>query len=139
MNGISEQDCVGYMTQLVIDRTFDGYMTEIQTVYGQLQCELGVAVEPAPDEWDRLYNVDFFIRVGDRFVGLQIKPLNTGIQLAEIHKEYALQAETHGEFAERFGGKVYYVYSLKNGDKREIHNKEVVGEIKSEIKRLENV
>ena len=34
---VTEQDCIGYMIQLVIDRTFDGYMTEIQTIYGQLQ------------------------------------------------------------------------------------------------------
>lgn len=35
--GVTEQDCIDYMMQLVIDRTFDGYMTEIQTIYGQLQ------------------------------------------------------------------------------------------------------
>ena len=34
---ITEQDCVDYLFQLVIDRTFDGYMTEIKTIYGQLQ------------------------------------------------------------------------------------------------------
>ena len=49
------------MMQLVIDRTYDGYVTEIQTIYGQLQ---GVfeskKIEPAPDEWDRLFNVDFY-------------------------------------------------------------------------------
>ncbi|HPG72655.1 MAG TPA: MjaI family restriction endonuclease, partial [Bacteroidales bacterium] len=38
---LTEQDCIDYMIQLVIDRTFDGYMTEIQTIYGQLQKILG--------------------------------------------------------------------------------------------------
>ena len=47
---ITEQDCIDYMIQLVIDRTFDGYTTEIQTIYGQLQNILGVKIEPAPDE-----------------------------------------------------------------------------------------
>jgi hypothetical protein len=61
---VTEEDCIAYMIQLVIDRTFDGYMTEIKTVYGQLEQLLGVTIEPAPDEWDRLFNVDFFIRVG---------------------------------------------------------------------------
>ncbi|MBP8178974.1 MAG: MjaI family restriction endonuclease, partial [Spirochaetes bacterium] len=28
--GITEEDCIKYMLQMVIDRTFDGYMTEIQ-------------------------------------------------------------------------------------------------------------
>jgi predicted ATP-grasp superfamily ATP-dependent carboligase len=59
---LTEQDCIDYMIQLVIDRTFDGYMTEIQTVYGQLQKILGVPIEAAPDEWDRLFNVDFFYK-----------------------------------------------------------------------------
>jgi len=39
---ITEQDCIDYMIQLVIDRTFDGYMTEIKTIYRQLEKELGL-------------------------------------------------------------------------------------------------
>jgi hypothetical protein len=42
VEGITEQDCIDYMVQLVIDRTFDGYMTEIKTIYGQLEKELQV-------------------------------------------------------------------------------------------------
>jgi predicted ATP-grasp superfamily ATP-dependent carboligase len=59
---VTEQDCIDYMTQLVIDRTFDGYITEIQTIYGQLQNILEVPIQPAPDEWDRLFNVDFLTK-----------------------------------------------------------------------------
>lgn len=133
---ITEQDCIDYMVQLVIDRTYDGYVTEIQTVYGQLQKILGVLVEPAPDEWDRLFNVDFFIKVGEKYIGLQIKPVNAGIQLSEIFKEYALQAETHKKFTKQFGGKVFYIFSAKVGERKEIQNKEVIDEIQQEIKRL---
>ena len=133
---VTEQDCIDYMIQLVIDRTFDGYMTEIQTIYGQLQEILGVKIEPAPDEWDRLFNVDFFIKVGEKYIGLQIKPVNSGIQLPEIFKEYALQAETHIKFTEVFGGKVFYLFSAKIGEKKEIQNKEVIDDIQREIKRL---
>ena len=133
---ITEDDCVNYMFQLVIDRTFDGYMTEINTIYGQLQKILDVKIEPAPDEWDRLFNVDFFIKIREKYIGLQIKPVNTGIQLPEIFKEYALQAETHEKFTEVFGGKVFYLFSTKIGDKKEIANKEVIDEIIAEIERL---
>ena len=136
---VTEQDCIDYMLQLVIDRTFDGYMTEIQTVYGQLQKILGVQIQAAPDEWDRLFNVDFFIQVKDKYIGLQIKPINTGIQLPEIFKEYALQEKTHQKFTEVFGGKVFYLFSAKVGDKKEIQNKEVIDEIIVEIKRLEQL
>ena len=133
---LTEQDCIDYMVQLVIDRTFDGYMTEIQTVYGQLQKIFNVKIEPAPDEWDRLFNVDFFIKVGEKYIGLQIKPVNGGIQLPEIFKEYALQAETHTKFTKVFGGKVFYLFSAKVGDKKEIQNKEVIAEIAEEIALL---
>jgi len=134
---VTEQDCIDYMIQLVIDRTFDGYMTEIQTIYGQLQNILDVKIESAPDEWDRLFNIDFFIKIGEKYIGLQIKPVNSGIQLPEIHKEYALQAETHKKFTEIFGGKVFYLFSTKVGDKKEIANKEVIMEIKREVEQLE--
>ncbi|MDR3101936.1 MAG: MjaI family restriction endonuclease [Methanocalculaceae archaeon] len=70
---VTEQDCINYMLALVIDRTFDGYITEISTIYGQLAGILGVKIEPAPDEWDRFFNVDFFIKVDKNFIGLQIK------------------------------------------------------------------
>lgn len=133
---VTEQDCIDYMIQLVIDRTYDGYMTEIQTVYGQLQKILGVDVEAAPDEWDRLFNIDFFIKVGEKYIGLQIKPVNSGIQLPEIFKEYALQAKTHKKFTDKFGGKVFYVFSAKVGERKEIQNREVIAEIEQEIKRL---
>jgi len=134
VESITEEDCVNYMVQMVINRTFDGYQTEIKTIYGQLQQLLNTK----PDKWDRLYNVDFFIKIGEKHIGLQIKPINKGVQLPEIHKEYALQEKTHQKFTEKFGGKVFYIFSAKNGDKREIVNKEVVEEIKTEIERLKN-
>ncbi|MEZ4817065.1 MAG: MjaI family restriction endonuclease [Flavobacteriaceae bacterium] len=136
VNEISEEDCVNYMLQLVIERTFDGYMTEINTVYGQLQKILGIKIEAAPDEWDRLFNVDFFIQVEEKFIGLQIKPVNIGMQLPEIFKEYSIQAKTHEKFTKKFGGKVFYLFSTKVGDKKVIANPETIDEIKTEIKRL---
>jgi hypothetical protein len=34
---ITEEDCIEYMFNMVIGRTYDGYTTEIKTIYGQLQ------------------------------------------------------------------------------------------------------
>ena len=133
---ITEQDCIDYMLQLVIDRTFDGYMTEIKTVYGQLEKALDVKIKPAPDEWDRLFNVDFFIKVKDQHIGIQIKPVNQGIQLPQIFKEKDLQSKTHEKFTQQYGGKVFYIFSAKVGEKKEISNKEVIDEIRQEIERL---
>ena len=134
---ITEQDCIDYMLQLVIDRTFDGYWTEIKTIYGQLEQNLGYKIEPAPDKWDRLYNVDFFIKVNEKYIGLQIKPVNQGIQLSQIFKEKGLQQKTHEEFQKEFGGKVFYIFSSKVNGKKVIMNTEIIEEIRVEINRLE--
>jgi len=133
---VTEEDCIQYMIQLVIDRTYDGYTTEIRTVYGQLQSDLGVKIELAPDEWDRLYNVDFFIKIGDKYIALQIKPASGVSHIPEIFKERNQQAATHQKFTERYGGKVFYVISVKEGTNKVIVNREVIEEIRAEIKRL---
>ena len=133
---IKEEDCIKYMFEMVINRTYQGYVTEIQTIYGQLQEILKVKIEPAPDEWDRLYNVDFFIKVKEAHIGLQIKPAGGVSHIPEIFKERSLQEVTHEKFTEKYGGKVFYIISVKAGDNKKIQNVEVIDEIAAEIKRL---
>lgn len=133
---ITEEDCVNYMRLLVIDRTFNGYMAEIQTVYGQLQKMLNIKIDPASDKWDRLFNVDFYIKINDKYIGLQIKPINDTAQIPQIFKERNIQEKTHQKFTDKFGGKVFYIFSIKEGNKKVIQNIEVVKEILEEIERL---
>jgi hypothetical protein len=135
---ITESDCIDYMINMVTSRTFDGYQREIRTIYGQLSEILNIKIEPAPDEWDRLYNVDFYIKIEDKYIGLQIKPISEGIQLSQIFKEKELQHKTHIKFTTNFGGKVFYIYSGKEGSKKIIKNQEVIHEIENEIHRLKN-
>jgi len=123
------------VTDLVINRTFDGYQTEIKTIYGKLQKDLGVKIEPAPDEWDRLYNVDFYIQVGSRYIGLQIKPI-TYEQTPEVYRWKEWLGKTHDKFERDKGGRVFIVFSIKKEGKKVIYNPEVIDEIKKEIHRL---
>jgi len=136
LDGITEQDCVEYMINMVISRTFDGYMTEIKTIYGQLAKSLEVEIKPASDEWDRLYNVDFYIEVNNKYIGLQIKPVHEGIQIPEIFKEKEIQVKSHIKFTKNFGGKVFYVFSTKKNGNKVIVNIDVIRDIQEEIKRL---
>lgn len=62
---------------------------EIQTIYGQLENILGVKIEPASDDWDRLYNVDFFININSKYIGLQIKPASGTSHITQIFQERA--------------------------------------------------
>ena len=94
-------------------------------------------ISPAPDEWDRLFNVDFFIQINDKYIGLQIKPVSQVSSIPEIYKEKGIQHKTHEEFLKKYGCKVFYLYSCKSGDKKIIVNTEVIEEIKAEIERLQ--
>jgi hypothetical protein len=132
---ITEEDCIDFIVNLVINRTHDGYQSEIQTIYGQLQEALGVKVEPAPDEWDRGYNVDFFIKVKDKYIGLQIKPAGYAY-ITQIINELEFQKKTHEKFTAKYGGKVFYIISVKEGKGKVIYNPEVIEEIRAEIERL---
>lgn len=134
IDDIKEEDCIDYVVNLVINRTFDGYMTEKKTIK-QLQNILRVKIEPAPDEWDRLFNVDFFMKIGDKFIKLQIKPAGYAF-IPQIINERKNQEATHKKWTAKYGGKVFYVISVKEGDKKNIYNTEVIDEIKQEIERL---
>ena len=136
IESIAEKDCINFIINLVVNRTYDGYQSEIQTIYGQLQQALGVKVEPAPDEWDRGYNVDFFIKVKNCYIGLQIKPAGYAY-ITQIINELEFQKKTHEKFTAKYGGKVFYVISVKEGKRKIIHNPEVIEEIRKEIERLQ--
>jgi hypothetical protein len=132
---ITENDFIQYIYNLVINRTFDGYLAEIKTIYGQLQQILQVPIKPAPDEWDRLYNVDFYIEISGKYIGLQIKPI-TYEQSPQVHKWKKLLSKTHAKFEKDKGGKVFIVFSIKKDGKKMIYNPDVVDEIKREIENL---
>lgn len=135
---ITEHDCIDYVIGLVIRRTYDGYIGEKQTVYGQLEEALGVKIEPAPDEWDRRYNVDFFIPVGDKYTGLQIKPETFEHAPQAASKWRDVYAQSHAAFTREFGGRVFTIVSVTQGDRKVIYNAEVIEEIRQEIERLQS-
>jgi hypothetical protein len=135
LESITEEECVDYAYNLVLNRTYEGYRTEIETIYGQLESAVGKKIEPAPDNWDRAYGVDFYIKVENKFIGIQIKPISSGqsinqYQWIEMHKK------NHEKFEKEFGGKVFFVYSIKSSSgQKKIYNVEVIEELRKEIKR----
>lgn len=132
---VTEEDCINFIYNLVINRTFDGYQSEIQTIYGQLEKILSVKIEAAPDKWDRGYNVDYFIKIKDKYIGIQIKPAGYEY-ITQIINEREQQKKTHEKFTEKYGGKVFYIISITEGKNKTIHNPEVIKEIEVEIKKL---
>lgn len=133
---ISEEECVDYAYNLVINRTYEGYITEIQTIYGQLEEILGHEILPAPDEWDRQYGVDFYIQINHSYIGIQIKPVESGKSIND-YQWVSMHAKSHEKYKNTYGGQVFFVLSQKSGGKKKaIRNMEVVDDILEEITRL---
>lgn len=138
LDTITEEDCVKYVRDVVIRRTYEGYITERRTIYEQLEQALGVRLEPATDEMDRSYNVDFIIRTGNRVIGIQIKPI-TYQQLPEVHKWQEWMRQSHQRFEKKFGGPAFIVFSVTGrGGGKEICNPEVIDQIRQALSSTED-
>jgi hypothetical protein len=135
---VTEDDCIRYVREVVIDRTYEGYETEKETVYKQLKYLLGIKLQPAPDEWDRAYNVDFYIPIGNKSIVIQIKP-TTYMQTPEPHNWRQWMQTSHQRFTKKHGGQVFIVFSVKKGKTKEIANPEVIEEIRQEMVRLRGI
>jgi hypothetical protein len=136
LGSIQEDECIDYAYNLVLNRTYEGYRSEVETIYGQLESILDIKIHPAPDEWDRTFNVDFYIEAGKKFIGLQIKPISSG-QAINQYQWIKMHEVNHKKFTNKFGGQVFFIYSVKSGKKKKIYNVEVIEEIRKEIERLE--
>ncbi|NPA40690.1 MAG: MjaI family restriction endonuclease [Aquificae bacterium] len=132
---ISEDDCKNYIRDLIFKRTYEGYITEKETIYGLLESVLGIKIEPAPDEWDRRYNIDFYIKAKKGYIGIQIKPI-TYNQTPEIHNWLSWLKESHNKFEREVGGKAFVVFSVKKGGKKDIYNQEVIEDIRRALEEL---
>jgi len=139
LDAIEEDECIDYVYNLVLNRTYEGYKSEVETVYGQAQDCLNMEIHAAPDQWDRKYCVDFYIQVGSRHIGLQIKPISSGLALDQYQWDKMHEVK-HQKFTEDHGGKVFFIYSVKaGGKKKQIYNTEVIAEIRAEIERLKKL
>ena len=135
LNSIQEKEFIDCAYNLALSGTYGGFRSEIKTIYGQLESILGVKIQPAPDEWDRTFNVDFYIEVGEKFIGLQIKPISSG-QALNQYQWIKMHEVNHEKYRNKFGGQVFFIYSVKSGNKKNIYNVEVIEKIQQEIEKL---
>lgn len=136
LESITEDECIDYAYNLVLNRTYEGYKAEIDTIYGQLESIVNCKIEPAPDDWDRTYGVDFYIKVNAKYIGIQIKPISSG-QSINQYQWVEMHRKNHERFKNDFGGNVFFIYSVKgSGKKKKIYNTDVIDKIIKEIERL---
>ena len=135
ISNITRQDCIDYVYNLTINRTYDGYQREKSVINdGLAKMFKEVEFMESDPELDHAGDIDYVAKVGNHQFGIQIKPITAnanfgGYSLSERMKN------SFEEFTEKYKGKVFVVYSLKG----EIANKEVIEAVSEEIKRLRSL
>lgn len=129
------QDCIDYIYNLTINRTYDGYIREKSVVNdGLAKMFPDITFMESDPELDHAGDIDYVAEVGKYQFGIQIKPVTANANFCGYSLSERMKA-SFNDFTEQYGGKVFIVYSLK-GD---ISNKEVVENIREEIKRLRSL
>lgn len=126
------EDCIEYIYQLTIYRTYDGYLTEKSVVFDNLaKVFKEVTFEESEAELDHAGDIDFIGKVGNKAFGLQIKPVTANANLGNYDVSARMQ-NSFKEFQNKYGGDVFIIYSLDE----KILNKDIYDKIKTEIERL---
>ena len=129
---LTKQDCIDYIYNLTINRTYDGYLREKSVINdGLAKLFTDVVFEETDPELDHAGDIDYIAKVGDKAIGIQIKPITAKANFGSYSLTERMKA-SFADFTEKFSGKVFIVFSLD----KEIANKEVVEEIRKEIERL---
>jgi len=126
------QDCIDYIFNLTINRTFDGFLREKSVVNdGLAKIFPDIIFEESDTELDHAGDIDYIAKIGNNAIGFQIKPITAKSNFGNYSATERMKA-SFADFKEKFGGKVFVIFSLDG----EIANKEVVKEIQKEIERL---
>ena len=132
---LTMKDCIDYIYNLTINRTFDGFLREKSVVNdGLSKIFTDIVFEESDPELDHSGDIDYIGKVGDKAFGIQIKPVTAKANFGNYSATERMKA-SFTDFEEKFGGKVFVVFSLDG----EIANKGVIPEIKKEIARLKKV
>ncbi|MBA7603212.1 hypothetical protein ES703_10316 [subsurface metagenome] len=126
------QDCLNYVYNLTINRTYDGFLTEKSVVNDNLAKKFKeVSFEESNPELDHAGDIDYIGKVGEKAFGIQIKPVTVNANLGN-YDITARMEQSFSNFEEKYGGKVFIIYSIND----KIVNEDVYDKIEKEIKRL---
>jgi MjaI restriction endonuclease len=128
-------DCIDYIHNLTINRTFDGYIREKSVINdGLAKIFSEIKFEESPPALDHSGDIDYLGFVGEKAIGIQIKPITAKSNFGNYSPSERMKASFKA-FTDDFGGKVFIVFSLDG----EIGNKEIIEQISKEIERLKQL
>ena len=129
------QDCIDYIYNLTINRTYDGFYREKSVVTENLEKKFkDVKFVESDPELDHAGDIDYLGYVGNKAFGIQIKPVTAKANFGNYSPSERMKASFR-EFERKYGGKVFIIFSVDD----EIKNTEVFEEIEKEITRLKKL
>jgi len=132
---LTRKDCIDYVYNLTINRTYDGFIREKSVVNDNLAKRFPEVnfIESDP-ELDHAGDIDYLGWVGDKAFGIQIKPVTAQFSFGNYSPSERMKA-SFTEFERNYGGKAFIIFSADD----KIANKEIIKEIEKEIKRLKGL
>jgi hypothetical protein len=131
-NQLTLQDCIDYIHNLTINRTFDGFIREKSVIEDNLaKTFANVKFVESDPQLDHAGDIDYLGWVGKKAFGIQIKPVTAKANFGNYSATERMKA-SFNDFEEKFGGQVFIVFSIDD----KIKNEEVIELIAAEIKRL---
>jgi MjaI restriction endonuclease len=125
---ITEDDCVDYIIDVTIRRTFNGYFREKSVVYDNLAKLFPQLIfEESEADLDHAGDIDYVGKVvgTSKIIGIQIKPSTANIAFAGYSVSDRMK-KNFMYFEQQFNGKAFVIYS----EKEKIMNKEVIEQIR---------
>jgi hypothetical protein len=131
-NQLTQQDCIDYIFNLTINRTYDGFIREKSVIEDNLaKIFPHVRFEQSDPELDHAGDIDYLGWVGDKAFGIQIKPVTAKANFGNYSASERMRA-SFNDFSEKYGGTVFIVFSIDD----KIKNEEVIAQIAAEINQL---
>jgi len=129
---ISLKDCVDYIHNLTVNRTYDGFIREKSVVNdGLAKIFPEIKFVESDIDLDHAGDIDYVGFVGKNAFGIQIKPITAMANFGNYSVSERMK-KNFMDFEEKYKGKVFIIFSLDG----EVGNKEVIKEIQEEIKKL---
>ena len=131
-NQLTIDDCVDYIYNLTINRTFDGFIREKSVINDNLAKKFtNVNFEESDSVLDHAGDIDYLGWVNKKAFGIQIKPVTAKANFGNYSPSERMKA-SFNDFENKYGGKVFIIYSIDD----KIKNEDILVEIENEINRL---
>lgn len=134
-NNLTKKDCIDYIYNLTINRTYEGYLREKSVVNDGLAVIFPeIVFEESDIDLDHTGDIDYIAKVGTKAFGIQIKPITAKANFGNYSPTERMR-DNFSEFTRKYGGKVFIVFSVKG----EVANEEIIKDIENEIERLKRL